>query len=155
QLQDQLDVLFIDTNGTMRVTWVTGTGKWSDGAEGRPGPAQTTNFGLFPKDARLAAAKQNGNRLDAFGVSHDGAVHMTWVDGAGRWADSDRPPLPMPIRLSRALWMRDWVAWPHIHGTPVFATFGDGSALVYVWPEKDHLKSIPWTGAKLDESQKR
>jgi outer membrane protein assembly factor BamB len=41
----------------------------------------------------------------------------------------------------------DWPQYPHVHGSPVFARFADGSGRMYVWPEKDHLKSFPWTGA--------
>lgn len=154
QVANQLDVLFVDKQGTMRVAWLIGPDTWSDGVGTHPAPAATTPKGLFPGGAQLVAMKQNANRLDAFAVSHDGAIRMTWVDGVGHWADSDRPP-NTPAMLSRALWMHDWVAWPHIHGTPVFARFPDQSALLYVWPEKDHLKSFPWTGTQLNEAGKK
>jgi hypothetical protein len=36
--------------------------------------------------------------------------------------------------------MADWIPWPHIHRTPVFCAFSDGSAFLYVWTEKDHLR---------------
>jgi len=45
--------------------------------------------------------------------------------------------------------MSDWIAWPHIHGTPVFGTFGNGRAFVYIWPEKDFLKSYRWWGRRM------
>lgn len=46
--------------------------------------------------------------------------------------------------------MDDWIAWPHIHGTPVFGAFPDGRAFLYIWPEKDHLKYFPWWGGGLE-----
>jgi hypothetical protein len=36
-----------------------------------------------------------------------------------------------------------WPDWPHIHGAPAFARFTTFAAM-YVWPEKDHLKSFRW-----------
>jgi len=50
--------------------------------------------------------------------------------------------------------MNDWPAWPHTHGSPVFAQFQDGSAMLYIWPEKDHLKAFPKTGNRFDDSRK-
>ncbi|MBI1792257.1 MAG: hypothetical protein HYR60_32440 [Acidobacteria bacterium] len=44
----------------------------------------------------------------------------------------------------------DWQQWPHVHGTPVFGDFGGGKAFLYIWPEKDHLKSFHWLGGKFD-----
>jgi hypothetical protein len=42
--------------------------------------------------------------------------------------------------------MLAWGPWPHIHGTPVFGAFPDGEAFLYVWAEKDFLKSFRWLG---------
>jgi hypothetical protein len=50
--------------------------------------------------------------------------------------------------------MNNWEDWPHIHGGPVFAKFNNGSALLYIWPEKDHLKSFAWTGTRVDLNSK-
>src|SRR5205807_2113580 len=36
--------------------------------------------------------------------------------------------------------MNNWPDWPHIHGSPVYAEFGD-EKLLFLWPEKDYLKS--------------
>jgi hypothetical protein len=49
--------------------------------------------------------------------------------------------------------MNDWTYWPHIHGTPVFGVLGEGKAFLYVWPEKDHLKSYRWLGNHFDKNQ--
>ena len=48
-----------------------------------------------------------------------------------------------------------WIDWPHIHGAPAFARFSTFAAM-YVWPEKDHLKSFMWldTG-KFDTAPKQ
>jgi|SRR5215831_18246581 len=46
--------------------------------------------------------------------------------------------------------MCDWAAWPHVHGSPVFADFGNGERRMYVWPEKDHLKAFRWLGNRFD-----
>ncbi len=43
----------------------------------------------------------------------------------------------------------DWIQWPHVHGTIVFGDFGGGNRFLYVWPEKDHLKSFRWLGTRL------
>jgi hypothetical protein len=51
-----------------------------------------------------------------------------------------------PEILRRGPGMDDWISWPHIHGTPVFGEFGNRMAFLYVWPEKDHLKSFRWLG---------
>jgi hypothetical protein len=40
--------------------------------------------------------------------------------------------------------------WPHIHGTPVFGAFPDGRAFLYLWAEKDFLKSFRWWGRRFD-----
>src|SRR5262249_14680260 len=36
----------------------------------------------------------------------------------------------------------DWLKWPHIHGTPIYHTTPGGRSFLYVWPEKDYLKSF-------------
>jgi hypothetical protein len=43
-----------------------------------------------------------------------------------------------------------WQPWPHIHGTPVFGAFPDGRAFLYLWAEKDFLKSFQWWGRRFD-----
>jgi hypothetical protein len=45
----------------------------------------------------------------------------------------------------------DHTQWPHIHGTPVFGELGPGRAFLYIWPEKDRLKSFRWLGDKFDK----
>ncbi|MEO8135750.1 MAG: hypothetical protein ABI831_17460, partial [Betaproteobacteria bacterium] len=39
--------------------------------------------------------------------------------------------------------------WPHIHGAPVFARFGD-EAFAFVWPEKDRIKRFRWRDDQFD-----
>lgn len=43
----------------------------------------------------------------------------------------------------------DWMQWPHIHGTPAFATFGSDE-FVFLWGEKDKLKRFRWRDGKFD-----
>jgi hypothetical protein len=38
-----------------------------------------------------------------------------------------------------------WIAWPHVHGTPVFGTIPGAGSYLYVWPEKDYLKAYQAT----------
>lgn len=148
QGSNQLDLFFVDAAGVMKVTWAVGTAAWT------PAPVAIAPNGLFPGGAKLVAANQNGNQLDVFAVGQDGAIRVTWVVGLGHWTDGSAGQ-PPPTRLSRALWMDEWALWPHIHGTPVFGKFADGSAMLYVWPEKDHLKAYPWLGTRLDDAGKK
>ncbi|MGH7840317.1 MAG: hypothetical protein ACREQT_02200, partial [Candidatus Binataceae bacterium] len=63
----------------------------------------------------------------------------------------DYPPSPSPH--GRGVTMRDWIVWPHIHGTPVFGAFPDfpdGRAFLYLWAEKDFLKSFRWWGKRFE-----
>jgi outer membrane protein assembly factor BamB len=61
-------------------------------------------------------------------------VHQKLVVGTNQYLPKTQIPL------------NDWMKWPHIHGTPVFGVLGKGNAFLYVWPEKDHLKSFRWLG---------
>lgn len=56
-------------------------------------------------------------------------------------------PPPPP---GRGVAMNDWIPWPHIHGTPVFGAFPDGRAFLYLWAEKDFLKSFRWWGKRFE-----
>lgn len=58
------------------------------------------------------------------------------------------PPSPAPP--GRGVAMNDWIPWPHIHGSPVFGAFPDGRAFLYLWAEKDFLKSFRWWGKRFD-----
>lgn len=46
--------------------------------------------------------------------------------------------------------LTDWLPWPHIHGTPVFARFGNDAQFLFVWPEKDRLKRFTFNGTIFD-----
>jgi hypothetical protein len=43
----------------------------------------------------------------------------------------------------------DWMQWPHIHGTPAFASFGSDE-FMFLWGEKDKPKRFRWRDAKFD-----
>ncbi|HKE42409.1 MAG TPA: hypothetical protein VKG21_21480 [Casimicrobiaceae bacterium] len=47
-----------------------------------------------------------------------------------------------------------WILWPHVHGTPVFGSFAGVGDFLYVWPEKDVLKSIRLTGTGFDHAMR-
>jgi hypothetical protein len=53
---------------------------------------------------------------------------------AGRNVDCDTPN------------MGNWIMWPHIHGTPTYATLPNNAKWLYVWAEKDQLKAYQRTG---------
>ena len=65
-------------------------------------------------------------------------------------AGANYPPPPPPP--GPGVTTSDWIAWPHIHGTPVFGAFPDGRAFLYLWAEKDFLKSFQWFGRRFDTS---
>jgi hypothetical protein len=55
-----------------------------------------------------------------------------------------------PGYTGRGVALKHWIMWPHVHGTPVFGAFPDGSAFMYIWPEKDFLKAFRWWGKRFD-----
>jgi hypothetical protein len=59
-------------------------------------------------------------------------------------------PRPSGSPDDRGVTVDDWLPWPHIHGTPVFGAFPDGRAFLYLWTEKDFLKSFRWWGKRFD-----
>lgn len=98
QNDNQLDAFVVANDGAAHVTWVVGSGRWTDGSPGITGPAAITPANLAPPGASIAVAKQSANQLDAFFVGNDGAVHVTWVIGGGRWTDGaagNRGPVPI------------------------------------------------------------
>jgi hypothetical protein len=62
----------------------------------------------------------------------------------------ERDETPHPAQAANGVSVESWIAFPHVHGTPVFGAFSDNRARLYVWPEKDHLKSYAWRGASVD-----
>nr|WP_256253643.1 hypothetical protein [Burkholderia ubonensis] len=79
-ISDQTDVFLVDREGTLQVAWVNGAGRWN-------GPVPISPPGLFPPGAAVAASNQFGlsDQTDVFGVGRNGALHVAWVNGAGRW----------------------------------------------------------------------
>ncbi|VWB44814.1 hypothetical protein BUB20358_02004 [Burkholderia ubonensis] len=79
-LSNQTDVFGVGSNGALHVAWVNDAGGWN-------GPAPISPPGLFPPGAAIAASNQFGisNQTDVFGVGSNGALHVAWVNGAGRW----------------------------------------------------------------------
>jgi hypothetical protein len=65
-------------------------------------------------------------------------------------ASTDPHPPPCFFANFNRLSLTDWPAWPHMHGTPVFAHFRDDARFLFVWPEKDRLKRFAWNGTRFD-----
>ncbi|MGA1826827.1 M12 family metallopeptidase [Microbacterium sp.] len=76
---NQLDVLFVDTDGVINVMWVQGGGAWQ-------GPVGLTRGETAPAGAALALAHQGGDdQLDLVFVDRNGVVSVMWVQGGGAW----------------------------------------------------------------------
>jgi hypothetical protein len=160
QTPGQLDVFYLQSggpaNGALMVTWVVGVGHWSDGSPGNASPAPITPALFTPSPGGTAASNVLLGQLQVFVLDYGGVLATTHVVGLGHWTDGS-PGNPGPQELCRALWMHHWPDWPwypHVHGSPVFAQFPDGSSRMYVWPEKDHLKSYAWAGTHFDVNSK-
>jgi outer membrane protein assembly factor BamB len=87
---------------------------------------------------------------NAYAVTTDG--HPTVFGGF----NSDRQPVVKVLPVRAGLPMFDWGGWPHIHGAPVVARFSsrngnEADTRMYVWAEKDHLKSYRWSSTHFDE----
>jgi len=68
QGDNQLDVFVA---GAFYAIWVTsqaGDSAWTDGASGRPGPANVTPFGYVPNGGGVAAFPRSSTHVDAFAV---------------------------------------------------------------------------------------
>lgn len=132
----QEDVFLVDQSGRVQTLFERNDGQWSTSI-----PLTQMNFSLA--GAGITVANRNPTQEDIFGVSASGHPWTAWEVNDSRWQ--------APFLMQTGLPMLDWTPWPHIHGTPVFATFSDSSALLYVWPEKDHLKAFRWLGNRFDE----
>jgi hypothetical protein len=75
----QLDILFIDKDGALNVSWVIDGGTWQ-------GPVGISPTGVAPKGAPLAAAHQTTDaQLDVVCIGNDGALNVSWVNDGGTW----------------------------------------------------------------------
>jgi hypothetical protein len=162
QNDNQLDAFVVDNKGEVAVTWESNDGRWTDGINGFTPPAAITPAAIrfldrwvpfAPSTAVVSAVKQSQSQLDAFVVDNTGATRLSFEANDGLWTDGV-DNRPAPLILTQAMWMNDWTYWSHVHGSPVFASFPNGPALIYLWPEKDHLKAFPWLGNRLDDAHK-
>jgi hypothetical protein len=150
QNDQQLDAFVVGNDGAIYVTSVVGLGHWSDGTPGNPSPARITPQGRAQPGSCVAALKPTAQQMNAFVTEVFGTLWITWEVNNGQWTDGSRAD-NQPVELTQAIWMRwCWWCWPHIHGSPVFAAFPGGRSMIYVWPEKDHLKAFPWLGDHID-----
>ncbi len=162
QNSNQLDAFVVDHNGVVAVTWESNDGRWTDGINGFTPPSPITPAGIWfldrwipfaPSTATVSTIKQSQSQLDAFVVDNTGAIRLSFEANDSFWTDGANNR-PAPLVLTQAMWMYDWGYWSHVHGSPVFASFPNGPTLVYLWPEKDHLKAFPWLGNRLDDAHK-
>jgi hypothetical protein len=80
QLDNQLDVFAIDSNGTLTVSWVDDTGSWNP-----PTTIFTGVRGPLSAAAGIAAAKQLDNQLDVFAIDSKGTLNVSYVIDRGSW----------------------------------------------------------------------
>jgi hypothetical protein len=93
------------------------------------------NFGL-PHDFPPGPSDQGDWRfcIDCFALYFDEVVDLSIVNDETHRRPADN---------------EDWLNWPHIHGSPVYHSLGANSGLMYVWPEKDILKSFELQGNRF------
>ncbi|MUL91717.1 hypothetical protein, partial [Mycolicibacterium sp. CBMA 331] len=76
---NQLDAVFVDSEGRVNVMWVSHYGKWQ-------GPVAMTEPGYAVPGTPVALQHQvDNNQLDAVFVDTYGAVNVMWVSHYGKW----------------------------------------------------------------------
>ncbi len=104
------------------------------------------NMGKFDNQPTVfcpeLASASSGSRAVPDDPARDHVTQKV-ITGTNRYFAAETPP--RPLGTCGDVWMN----WPHVHGTPSFASFG-AAKMLYVWPEKDHLQSFRWLGNKLD-----
>jgi hypothetical protein len=76
---NQLDAVFVDSNGVVNVMWVVGMGAWQ-------GPVGLTPPNTAPPGAPVALHYQvSDHQLDAVFVDNNGVVNVMWVIDGGAW----------------------------------------------------------------------
>jgi hypothetical protein len=78
QADNLVTALTIGNDGSLRVTWITGDGKWQ-------GPVGISPPNTFPRGAPIAMTKQTKDVLTALAVGNNGALQVSWVVGTGKW----------------------------------------------------------------------
>jgi hypothetical protein len=120
QLDNQLDVFFVASDGALCVAWVQDGGIWQ-------GPVRITPPNMAPPGAAVAAARQSDDQLDVFFVGNDGSLYVTWVVDGGVWQGPvGIPPAhlaPPGAKLAAARQLDDQL--------DVFVIGNDGSLFVY------------------------
>jgi hypothetical protein len=79
-ISNQTDVFVVGNDGAVYVFWVDGAGSWH-------GPLGITPTGFAAPGVALTSSQQFGigNQTDVWEVANDGAIHVSWVEGAGNW----------------------------------------------------------------------
>ena len=126
------------------------------GKEGMLYVLDRDNLGKFdgsvPFDASTVIDHFSGDKVGLDDPGRDQVVQKFQAAESRYCADVPGPLfcLGAPPPGASGVTMTNWNPWPHIHGTPVFGVFPDGRAFLYLWAEKDFLKSFQWRGKRFD-----
>ncbi|GHF40213.1 hypothetical protein HNQ07_001633 [Deinococcus metalli] len=91
-LNNQLEVLFIGSNGALNVLWKAQNGSWN-------GPAALSGPGQAPSGAGISAAFYPlNNQLEVMFAGNDGGIGLAWKAQNGKWNGpfGIAPPNQMP-----------------------------------------------------------
>jgi hypothetical protein len=116
-------------------------GKFDDSAP-TPEPRLTSLDELGPDDARRDRVVQKF-RIGENKYCADTQPNAVFCLGP-------RKGYPPDASIHLGVDAHQWFPWPHVHATPLFGAFPDGRAFLYVWPEKDSLKSYQWWGRRFE-----
>lgn len=95
---NQLEVLYIDAAGGLRVLWKANNGAWNV-------PAAISPAGVAPPGAPLSLTYQPlNNQLEAFYIGNDGALRVSWKANNGAWQG------PVALTAGGVANPRGWVA---------------------------------------------
>ena len=94
-----------------------------------------------------AGAQWNFASLDS---SHRGQRHTDNLDDPKRDRVHQKFQATADRHGGESYLLSEWMRWPHIHGTPAFATFGVEQAFMFLWGEKDRPKRFQWLQGKFD-----
>jgi hypothetical protein len=102
-----------------------------------------------------AGTQWNYASLDPFSGIHRGQLHgeIEARDDPGRDRVHQKFQATAAIAFSPLgpdFPLSQWMRWPHIHGTPAFASFGDKQSFMFLWGEKDKPKRFRWRNDKFD-----
>lgn len=135
----QQDLFVVDKGGAVDVLSRLNQGVWTY-------PAKLTPGGFLPTVGGVSSVVRSSVQEDVMGVESGG---HPWTSAE----TNNQAAWTVPYYITTGLPMNDWIPWPHIHGSPVYAPF-EGGPMIYLWPEKDHLKGYHWLGNSIDNANR-